>query len=531
MSSTRFTEDHRISLTSVLSRTSGYTPTRRLLTITTRAVALKTPLVAVRKWLHNLLEDNDKMRVLVDQDAAWYAAVDCAREVVGQRASREGLERVLESSVRRMIALSLTPGFSSLSRGGGGAGNEKLVVKEIDARAVCVIVAKRVVQNIAERGIDTAIVSQALLHAQVGVSPIVVRNSLEWGDRNRFIIRKQRSRSGAHTYALRQLRPQQSDALIEKADVVESLLDIVAPDVKATGEEPTYPSADPNDLEGTGIGMEELRLRRASKRISRMNAKSAMGEESSNSFGGIQFGVWEPRGIAAGLNPIFAADVAADVIWSVDSIVWRRVFMGNSLGNLSWEEWGQFLADVMGEPPSSIGVKPTTVKKGRLLRAFPRLIERLNNGERWRDIILEAEMRREPQAILQERMDTWREKSATTKARNESFLTLNAHLEPVIDAVLMRAGAIPAMSADNDTKDGWLGELKRVLEEQPPPPQVVEEVRTRLGRRIARRGYYKTQVAMILDYVLPLDGGAPSVGAHAQAQVEVSDEEVLALII
>jgi hypothetical protein len=534
MTSTTFTEKHRVDLSSILSRTSSYSPTRRLLAVTTRATALGVPLAAVRNWLKALLEETDQMRDLVARDGAWYAAVKRSREVVELRSSRKGTEKVLEASVRRMLATALTPAFSSLVRGGGGAGNGKLTVKESDARAVCVLVAKRIVENVLGRGMDTVIVSQSLLHAQVAVAPIYTRLSTEWGIENRYLIQKMRSRSGAFTYGLRELRPQQQDALVEKADVIECLLAELSPGTEITGTELRYSSADPADHEpgatGNSMGLDELRMHRLSRRISRLNAMKDA-EAGDNPFGDVLYGVWQPRGVLAGLEPALAAEVAADALWSVDSIVWRRTIMGDSMNSISWQEWLQLVADAVGVDGTTLGVKPTTAKKNRLLRAFPRLIERLNDGERFRDIVREAELKWEPQAILQERMAAWQQRSETAKKEKETFLTLSSHIEPVLDAVLARTGAIPASSAEVGVKDAWAVALRETLMAEPPPAAMRESVRRLLGRRIARRGYRSAEVEMVLDYALPTEEAADVDADAAEVPLEVTDDELAQLLI
>ena len=252
-------------------------------------------------------------------------------------------------------------------------------------------------------------------------------------------------------------------------------------------------------------------------------------DAGDNPFGGVLYGAWQPRGVLAGLEPALAAEVAADALWSVDSIVWRRKIMGDSMHMISWEEWLQLLADAVGVNGEQLGVKPTTIKKGRLLKAFPGLIERLNSGERLRDLVREAELKWEPQAILQERMEQWRERSADARERNESFRTLRSHLEPVLDAVLAQAGSIPAFTADDEAKNAWVGAIKTVLEEQPPPVQVVPTVRRLLARRMTRRGYGKHHIGMVLDYVLPM-GDEVEAGV-AGVDEGISDDEVLELLI
>lgn len=509
MTSSPLTPEQRQAITSVLNRTSTYVCTRRLLAIVTRAVSMNAPLPAVRKWLINTLPSNDSMMELLEREDTWNAAVARATEFVALRRSDNSSDRVMEAAVRQMVAIALTPAFSSVARGGYAAGRNGFVVQETDARALSVVVAKRIVENIADRGIDTALISLELLRAQLGVTPRTARCAIEWGVENRFLLKKMRSKSGAYTYGLRALRPQQLDALREKQDVVESLLAEVAPSVEATGSDPSYPAADPAENRTVGgsdwIGFDELRMRRISKRISRLNAMRAESEEPmTNSFGGVLYGVWRPRGVAAGLNPELAAEVAADVLWSVDSIVWRRVFMGHSLHLLSWSEWAQMLADVMGEPPSSIGVKSSTIKKGRLALAFPGLIERLNDGVRFRDIVTQAEFTWEPQAILERRLAAWNAASTMIRERNQAFRNQAAVMQANLEAALSEAGSFPLNEPRRVQElESWLSNAATALQNSEPTGGWVHPAPTLLRHLILRRGYGSEQAKSMVERVLP----------------------------
>ena len=469
---------------------------------------MNTSLLAVRKWLMNMLPSNDSMMELLEREDTWNAAVARATEFVALRRSDNGSDRVMEAAVRQMVAVALTPAFSSVARGGYAAGRNGFVVQETDARALSVVVAKRIVENIADRGIDTALISLELLRAQLGVTPRTARFAIEWGIENRFLIRKMRSRSGAYTYALRALRPQQIDALREKQDVVETLLAEVAPSVEATGSDLSYPAADPAERRMVGgadwIGFDELRLRRISKRISRLNAMGRESEESlTNSFGGVLYGVWRPGGVAAGLNPELAAEVAADVLWSVDSIIWRRVFMGHSLHLLSWSEWAQLLADVMGEPPSSIGVKPSTVQKGRLSLAFPNLVERLNEGERFRDIVAQAEFSWEPQVIRERRLAAWNAASNMNRERNRAFRDHSAVVRAKLETALADAGSVPPNEPRRGQElESWLSNAASALQDSEPTGGWVHPAPTLLRHLLLRRGYGSEQAKSIVERLL-----------------------------
>lgn len=434
---------HRQAIQTTLSRARKQHAFNRLLAGTVRGLALG---METRGVLEVLRTSTDvEVAALSEDVGVWQLALSRAEAMLALKGLENGRALLLERGARR-LAVGVLSGAGGERLAGAGGGKS---VEVPTARAFAALVGKQVLTDVVERGMDSAVVSVTKWEAEHASSFSTVAKSLAWGVQEGILKSRGRSASGAARYALG--KPKDDELARRLVDVTEHLIGLAGGSPSATplGQVGTDDIDDLLTEDDDREVFDEIAARRA-KRV-------RAGELSGTNFStNDHASTWAPTGLMKGLNPSVAARATAEILWSADSVVWRSGFTGEAKG-LTWGSWLTLLAGAAGLGAVELGAPAVNVRKpGRVLRHFPELVERLNAGESFIEMVrgMETEW---ALAKREQRLEEWRAYSAAKSAERVAFKE-RADLAAIdADFVLATVGiGLPKPTADRELLNAWL---------------------------------------------------------------------------
>lgn len=434
---------NRQAIQTTLSRARKQHAFNRLLAGTVRGLALG---METRSVLEVLRTSADSEVAALSQDVGvWQLALSRAEAMLALKGLENGRALLLERGARR-LAVGVLSGASGKGLAGAGGGKS---VEVPTARAIAALVGKQVLTDVVERGMDTAVVSITKWEAEHASSFSTVSKSLVWGEQEGILNSRGRSASGAARYALG--KPKDGELARRLVDATEHLIGLAGGSPLATA----VSQVETDDIDDllTEEDDHELFEGIAARRAKRVRA----GELSGRNFAASDLtSTWAPTGLLKGLDPSVAARVTAEILWSVDSVVWRSGFTGEPKG-LTWGSWLTLLAGAAGLDAVELGAPAVNVRKpGRVLRHFPELVQRLSAGESFVEIVrgMETEW---ALAKREQRLEEWRAYSAAKSAERVAYKE-RAELAAIdADFVLATVGiGVPKPNADRELLDAWL---------------------------------------------------------------------------
>ncbi|VXB72559.1 hypothetical protein [Frigoribacterium sp. 9N] len=481
---------HRQAIQTTLSRARKQHAFNRLLAGTVRGLALG---METRGVLGVLRTSTDvEVAALSEDVGVWQLAVSRAGAMLALKGLENGNALLLERGARR-LAVGVLSGAGGERLAGAGGGKS---VEVPTARAFAALVGKQVLTDVMERGMDTAVVSITKWEAEYASSFSTVAKSLDWGGQQGILMSRGRSASGAARYALG--KPKDDELVRRLVDVNEHLIGLAGGCPRSEPAEQVW-SDDLDDLLAEEDDR-ELLDDIAARRAKRVRAGELSGKRFTESD---LTSAWTPTGLMKGLDPTLAAKVTAEILWTVDSVLWRSGFTGEAKG-LTWGSWLTLLAGAAGLGAVELGAPAVNVRKpGRVLRHFPELVQRLNAGESFVEMVrgMETEW---ALAKREQRLEEWRAYSAVKSAERTAYTRRAELAASDAEFIIATVGiGVPKPSADRELLDAWLmatAEVARGLGLRADEEALVAaNYRVRMGAR----KYTEPVMDAVVQHVLP----------------------------
>lgn len=408
-----------------LARVSGgqSASTRLLAVLANESVVgdFDVDVVALRDYLLRTKHLADGLHELVASSVSWESLVAAARK---HRAS------MADDAKRRSVvvekAAALLAGILGASAGGLGTGAGKRT-SDPTARLIWAVVGGRILTDLWTARRDATVISETRLSAELGMDRRRVAEAIAAGVESGVLAVVSRHRSGAKRCRIRPLAHGDFvDVLMRHGDAVNSIVEAI------TGERPSFLS-----LVSTGdLNIEGERWQR------RMERKAAQAEAMAEHLA--------PRGAMRALDADQAGRVAAELVLTGDSLVWRGKGASAAL-------WLGMLKNALGFEAS----KHCTGTRVRELLGVD-VFERLNAGTSLNDV-LRGQLSWDGAVAAEARTAAWTARSVEVRANTTQWSSRKDVAEPQLTAWFEAVDGAPRWDSSTPEDRAAFVERMRVL--------------------------------------------------------------------